>query len=147
MMFNNDIYHMLNTSTFYITKHPELNIYIEYALIVLIIFTCLQCFTIESSKSKKDNNKPQLNKTQMTQYIETLIKKNVNISCQQENPKRLNTLSNVRYEKYKTATTLQQVIELGGSKRDIAWDIQKSYMVFQDSSHYNEFVKILNKSK
>ena len=77
MMFNNNIYHWLNASTFlnnnHFIKYPVLDIYIQYALSVLIVFTCLQCFASMSSNSKKHINKPQLNKTQMTQYIETLI--------------------------------------------------------------------------
>ena len=155
-MHKSNIHDWLNSSTTsynYSSRKTLLDLFIQNTVCIWLLLTCLLCFAnIYSNKHKcldkqVSLNKWQLKKTQMTKYIETLIEQNVTISCQQKNPKRPNTLSNIRYEKYKTATTLKKVIELGGSKRDIAWDIEKSYMAFEDKSHYNEFVKIMNKSK
>ena len=53
-------------------------------------------------------------------------------SCrvQQDNPKK--NMSADRYERYKAARTLQQVLDLGGSRGDIANDMLRGYIVVED---------------
>ena len=50
----------------------------------------------------------------------------------QENPKR--GTSAARYDTYKCATTLQMVLDLGGSRGDLANDIIKGYIHIEDQS-------------
>ena len=45
---------------------------------------------------------------------------------QQDNPKK--NMSADRYERYKAARTLQQVLDLGGSRGDIANDMLRGYI-------------------
>ena len=49
---------------------------------------------------------------------------------QQDNPKK--NMSADRYERYKAARTLQQVLDLGGSRGDIANDMLRGYIVVED---------------
>ena len=44
----------------------------------------------------------------------------------------LNCMSADRYERYKAARTLQQVLDLGGSRGDIANDMLRGYIVVED---------------
>ncbi len=54
----------------------------------------------------------------------------INIKIQTKNPKRKDSESFKRYEKYKTATTLPMILSLGGTKLDIMYDINKGYVTF-----------------
>ena len=49
-----------------------------------------------------------------------------------DNPKRAGTLSAMRYEAYKHASTLRGVLELGGSRADILHDLGKGFITFTD---------------
>jgi hypothetical protein len=47
----------------------------------------------------------------------------------QANPKRSGSDSHARYEGYKGAKTVQEALELGATRADIAWDLKKGFVV------------------
>ena len=51
------------------------------------------------------------------------------ISVQQHNPKLRGSQSYARYERYKSATTLDEMLELGGTRDDFDFDTQRGYIV------------------
>ena len=50
------------------------------------------------------------------------------IACRQENPKLQGTACNLRYEAYKSATTIAEFLEKGGSRKDLKNDIDRGYV-------------------
>lgn len=56
---------------------------------------------------------------------------NLGASCTfvQDNPKRVGSKSYERYEAYKSATSLDEVLKLGGLRADIKFDVEKGYCV------------------
>ncbi len=46
----------------------------------------------------------------------------------QKNPKRLGGAPWRRYEIYQKAKTIQEAMEMGGSREDMRWDIQKGFI-------------------
>ena len=71
------------------------------------------------------------------------------LSCacrvQQDNPKRQK--SGERYERYKAARTLRQVLDLGGSRADIAHDMVRGYIVCDDSAVQKDILSTANESE
>ena len=64
---------------------------------------------------------------------------------QQENPK--SGASEARYEKYKAARTLGEIIKLGGSRGDIGNDMLRGYIVVEDTSIHDEILLTANESE
>ena len=60
----------------------------------------------------------------------------------QENPKR--GTSAARYDTYKCATTLQMVLDLGGSRGDLANDIIKGFIHIEDQAVYDALMATRN---
>lgn len=60
----------------------------------------------------------------------------------QDNPKRGKSAE--RYEDYKRARTLQQVMDLGGSRADIVNDVVRGYIMLDDKKKHKQLVAILN---
>lgn len=60
----------------------------------------------------------------------------------QGNPKRGKSAD--RYEQYKRARTLQEVLDLGGSKADIANDVVRGFIMLEDRGKHKQLVAILN---
>ena len=56
------------------------------------------------------------------------------IHIEQENPKRAGTASYERYERYKTATTLEEMLQLGGTRADYKYDMAKGFLVVLQGS-------------
>lgn len=54
------------------------------------------------------------------------------IAVRQKNPKKLNSKSRTRYEQYKSAVTLRQYIQFGGTWKDLFFDYERGYIVFLD---------------
>ena len=54
------------------------------------------------------------------------------VRIQEENPKKAGSKSYARFERYKAAQTIQGVLDLGGSRADIDWDIDHGYIVLLD---------------
>ena len=71
------------------------------------------------------------------------------LSCacrvQQDNPKK--NMSADRYERYKAARTLQQVLDLGGSRGDIANDMLRGYIVVEDREIHEAILMTANESE
>ncbi|KAJ8613412.1 hypothetical protein CTAYLR_002274 [Chrysophaeum taylorii] len=55
--------------------------------------------------------------------VDELLSVNATVMIQQANPKRPGTKSHALYEKYKKATTLREMLTLGGRRPDISWVI------------------------
>ena len=56
------------------------------------------------------------------------------IHIEQENPKRAGTASYERYERYKTASTLEEMLQLGGTRADYKYDMAKGFLVVLQGS-------------
>lgn len=63
----------------------------------------------------------------------TIQQENPTFTIQQENPKRPGSKSHGRYEKYKSATSLEELLDLGGTKGDYNHDLKKGYIVLKDA--------------
>lgn len=64
---------------------------------------------------------------------------------QQDNPKK--NMSADRYERYKAARTLQQVLDLGGSRGDIGNDMLRGYIVLEDREIHEAILVTANDSE
>ena len=64
---------------------------------------------------------------------------------QQDNPKK--NMSADRYERYKAARTLQQVLDLGGSRGDIGNDMVRGYIQCEDPSIQEAILLTANESE
>ena len=56
------------------------------------------------------------------------------IHIEQENPKRAGTASYERYERYKYAATLEEMLQLGGTRADYKYDMSKGFLVVLQGS-------------
>jgi len=59
-----------------------------------------------------------------------------------ENPKRGKSAE--RYEKYKHAKTLGEVLDLGGSRADVANDVVRGFIVLKDKKVHKQLLAVLN---
>ena len=55
------------------------------------------------------------------------------IACLQENPKKPGTACNLRYEGYKSATTVAEFLEKGGTPADLTHDVGKGFVWYLDA--------------
>ena len=53
--------------------------------------------------------------------------------CVQENPKKPGTACNLRYEAYKSATTVAEFLEKGGTPADLTHDVGKGFVWYLDA--------------
>jgi len=60
----------------------------------------------------------------------------------QDNPKRMKSAD--RYDRYRHAKTLGQVLELGGSRADIANDVTRGFIVLRDKKAHKHLLAVLN---
>jgi hypothetical protein len=79
-------------------------------------------------KSSSDVIKREKKKT--TNFCRTLDAKNTMIMVSQINMKRINSKSWMRFERYKSAKTIQEYLDLGGTYRDLKFDIEHNYAAF-----------------
>jgi len=63
-------------------------------------------------------------------FVDKCLRCNAALRVKQENPKR--GMSAYRYDMYKSATTIRQVLDLGAKKADLQFDLQRRYMNFED---------------
>ena len=63
-----------------------------------------------------------------SEYLNRYRLANLPISFIEENPKRRNTKSYDRYEKYKYATTIESALTAGAVPGDIAWDYNRGFL-------------------
>ena len=52
------------------------------------------------------------------------------IQIQQDNPTRIGSEAYLRYERYKAARTVQEFLDLGGTKTDLKYDRNKGFITF-----------------
>ena len=64
--------------------------------------------------------------------IEIARRENWRISYVQENPKRMNTASQERYEIYKSATSIEDALSRGAKSEDIKWDLERKFLRLHD---------------
>ena len=64
--------------------------------------------------------------TDHTSTLDRMIDANVPVIIQQENPKRGD--SQDRYEKYKGAKTMRELIDFGATRGDIRWDLDRGFV-------------------
>ena len=62
------------------------------------------------------------------EYLVRYSKANLPISYHQECPKKAKTKSAVRYNKYKSASTIAEALRLGAIWGDIVWDYQRGFL-------------------
>ena len=55
------------------------------------------------------------------------------LACLQENPKKPGTACNLRYEAYKSATTVAEFLEKGGTPADLTHDVGKGFVWYLDA--------------
>ena len=60
------------------------------------------------------------------------------LACLQENPKRDQSKCWVRYEAYKSATTVAEFLAKGGTPADLAHDVEKGYVWYLDAKDSQE---------
>lgn len=65
-------------------------------------------------------------------------------SVLQGNPKRGKSAE--RYDDYKSARTLQGILDRGGSRADIVNDVVRGYVMLDDRSRHKQLVAVLNSS-
>ena len=66
--------------------------------------------------------------------VQQLIESEASITVQQDNPKKAGSKSFLRYERYKAATTLKEMLALGGSKADIRFDMERGFITVSAES-------------
>ena len=67
-------------------------------------------------------------------FLEFAFVHDQSIQLQGKNPKQSGSASRLRYEKYKSATTLREVKHRGGTWKDILWDFSRGYIDFRHIS-------------
>lgn len=65
-------------------------------------------------------------------FIDHMLQRNARCALEQRNPKKEGTKSRVLYESYKAACTIGEIVELGGRKADIQFDLQRGYVTLLD---------------
>ena len=64
---------------------------------------------------------------------------NLRIEYEQDNPKKFGTMSWERYERYKKANTVAEMIDLGGKVADVAFDYSRGYIYVPDGGQFATF--------
>ena len=72
----------------------------------------------------------------------TKLPGNARIKVQTPNPKRRNTASWKRYERYMTASTVSEYLQLGGLPEDLRWDLHRGFVTCIDDPP-DEIIAIL----
>jgi len=87
---------------------------------------------IEIPKRRAAIGSPQELDEQDTKFLEFAFSHDLPMRMQQRNPKRADSASRVRYEKYKAARTLREIKNRGGTWGDITWDYARGYSDFDN---------------
>jgi hypothetical protein len=78
-------------------------------------------------------------------FLEFAFVHDLPVQLQAKNPKRVDTASRLRYEKYKSATTLREVKSRGGTWKDILWDFSRGYIDFRHISGAAGMVELMRR--
>jgi hypothetical protein len=71
------------------------------------------------------------------EFLQTALEMNLPMVMQQRNPKRAQSVSRQRYEKYKSGKTLREVKNLGAKWEDVVWDYARGYIDFSPTTASN----------
>jgi transposase InsO family protein len=76
-------------------------------------------------------------------FLKTALDLNLPLVMQQRNPKRQQSESRRRYEKYKTGKSLRDVKKLGAKWEDVIWDFSRGYIDFSPAATSNSHLAAL----
>ena len=79
---------------------------------------------VSSSKEVAASSK----KAMSNHELDNMIGQAAPIQILQENPKKVGSKSHARYEVYKAANTLAEFVELGGTRADIKYDMERGFL-------------------
>uniref|UniRef100_A0A6C0C4X5 Uncharacterized protein n=1 Tax=viral metagenome TaxID=1070528 RepID=A0A6C0C4X5_9ZZZZ len=112
--------------------------------------------TKSSTKEKSIKVVENLEKIQETDimdnnYVKRIVnealKLNKSVNYVQKNPKSVSSKAFVRYEKYKSAKKMSDILKLGGNKGDILNDFKKKYLKIQNIKSSELTKPVLTKKK
>jgi hypothetical protein len=78
-------------------------------------------------------------------FLEFAFVHDMPVQLQSRNPKQNGSASRLRYEKYKSATTLREVKSKGGTWKDILWDFSRGYIDFRHISGAAGMVELMRR--
>ena len=78
-------------------------------------------------------------------FLEFAFVHDMPVQLQSRNPKQSGSSSRLRYEKYKSATTLREVKNGGGTWKDILWDFSRGYIDFRHISGAAGMVELMRR--
>ena len=87
---------------------------------------------------------PQKLSEDESEFLSYAFKNNLPVQLQDKNPKKPDTKSRHRYEKYKKARTLREITNLGGSWDDIVWDYERGYIDFNLIAGFSDLQEFEN---
>jgi len=67
-----------------------------------------------------------------TADVDEMIRQNYAIEIQKDNPKKVGTKSAELYDLYKAAASVKQMLDMGGRRADVAYDINHGWITFVD---------------
>lgn len=79
---------------------------------------------------EKSDKKVSMNKcSKTTDEMTKMLLENVPVRLIQENPKKVGSKSHKRYERYKSASTLQEMLNLGAVRGDLYNDMERGFII------------------
>ena len=90
-----------------------------------------------SGKRKKKQATLNARKRRKNSFLRTLNTEMTTIAMLQRNPKRQDTKSFLRYQKYMSATTIRDYIDLGGTWADLRYDLLHEFAYFTGDNAKN----------
>ena len=70
----------------------------------------------------------------MDSFVQQLIDVNARVKMSPLNIRKKRSASYDRYSKYRMASTIQEIVALGGSRKDVAYDLNKGMMTLMERS-------------
>jgi hypothetical protein len=86
---------------------------------------------VQQESSENDSN-----------FLEVAFLNDLPIAIQQRNPKRVGSADRLRYEKYKTARTLRELKQKGGTWDDIFGDFARGYFEFVEADKLGDLSRL-----
>ena len=91
------------------------------------------CRVAEPSRGKAQRLARERLRIAQTVGVEPIRRGGHAIACLQENPKKPGTACNLRYEAYKSATTVAEFLEKGGTPADLTHDVGKGFVWYVEA--------------
>ena len=73
------------------------------------------------------------------EFLKRVKADNSRIQYEQDNPKKFGTMSWDRYERYKVASSVAEMMELGGKWADFLFDYSRGYIFIPQGGRYARF--------